>query len=160
MIYHSCLSTAPALASLALRAESETRTMSETKRFTRAEISSYNKKDNNVFIVRNHVYDVKAFLDEHPGGHEVLVRVVGKDATEDFDDIGHSLDAKELMKKYRVGELVDEEKTPEKNQPKHSSKSNVTGVTAVKEEQGFLATWKLPIFLGIIATVVWQFFFN
>ncbi|XP_061708356.1 cytochrome b5-like [Cydia pomonella] len=127
--------------------------MSDTKRFTRAEVSSYNKKDNTVIIIHNYVYDVKAFLDEHPGGHEVLVNVVGKDASENFDDIGHSLDAKELMKKYRIGELVDEEKTPEKKRPQYSN------VTVVKEE-GFLAAWKLPIFLGIIATVVWQYFFN
>ncbi|XP_063358103.1 cytochrome b5-like [Cydia amplana] len=127
--------------------------MSDTKRFTRAEVSSYNQKDNNVIIIHNHVYDVKAFLDEHPGGHEVLVNVVGKDATEDFDDIGHSLDAKELMNKYRIGELVDEEKAPEIIGPQYCN------VTVVKKE-GFLTAWMLPIFLGIITTVVWQYFFN
>jgi len=31
----------------------------------------------------------------------------GKDGTEAFEDVGHSTDARELMKKYKVGELVE-----------------------------------------------------
>jgi len=31
----------------------------------------------------------------------------GYDATESFEDIGHSSDARELMKQYKVGELVE-----------------------------------------------------
>lgn len=29
----------------------------------------------------------------------------GKDGTEAFEDVGHSTDAREMMKKYKVGEL-------------------------------------------------------
>lgn len=31
---------------------------------------------------------------------------VGKDATEAFDDIGHSSDAKEMMEEYYIGDVV------------------------------------------------------
>jgi cytochrome b involved in lipid metabolism len=31
----------------------------------------------------------------------------GKDGTEAFEDVGHSTDARELMKKYKIGELVE-----------------------------------------------------
>lgn len=45
------------------------------------------------------------FLLQHPGGEEVLLEQAGKDGTEAFEDIGHSSDAREMMKKYKVGEL-------------------------------------------------------
>jgi cytochrome b involved in lipid metabolism len=31
----------------------------------------------------------------------------GNDGTEAFEDVGHSTDARELMKKYKIGELVE-----------------------------------------------------
>lgn len=31
----------------------------------------------------------------------------GKDGTEAFEDVGHSTDARELMKKYKIGDLVE-----------------------------------------------------
>lgn len=51
------------------------------------------------------VYDVTSFMDEHPGGDEVLLAVTGKDATNDFEDIGHSESAREMMEKYLIGEI-------------------------------------------------------
>lgn len=51
------------------------------------------------------VYDVTPFLDDHPGGDEVLVTATEKDATTDFEDIGHSDSATEMMEKYFVGEV-------------------------------------------------------
>lgn len=56
---------------------------------------------------------------QHPGGEEVLLEQAGKDATENFEDVGHSTDARELMKKYKIGELIESErkKIPEKAQP-------------------------------------------
>lgn len=41
----------------------------------------------------------------------------GKDATEAFEDVGHSTDAREMMKRYKVGELVESERkqAPEKS---------------------------------------------
>lgn len=45
------------------------------------------------------------FLEEHPGGDEVLLLAAEKDATDDFEDVGHSDSAKELMEKYYVGDI-------------------------------------------------------
>jgi len=56
------------------------------------------------------VYDVSAYLDDHPGGAEVMLDVSGQDADEFFEDIGHSNDAREELTKYLVGTLkMDEE---------------------------------------------------
>ncbi|XP_042003602.1 cytochrome b5-like [Salvia splendens] len=51
------------------------------------------------------VYDVTPFMDDHPGGDEVLLSATGKDATNDFEDIGHSDEAREMMDKYYIGEI-------------------------------------------------------
>ncbi|KAL0446990.1 UNVERIFIED_CONTAM: cytochrome isoform A [Sesamum latifolium] len=51
------------------------------------------------------VYDVSSYLDEHPGGDDVLLRATGKDATDEFEDAGHSKTARELMEQYCIGEL-------------------------------------------------------
>jgi cytochrome b involved in lipid metabolism len=51
------------------------------------------------------VYDVTDYLDDHPGGAEVLLDVGGQDADEFFEDIGHSKDARDELKKILVGTL-------------------------------------------------------
>ncbi|KAL0460480.1 UNVERIFIED_CONTAM: cytochrome [Sesamum latifolium] len=51
------------------------------------------------------VYDVTKFLDDHPGGDEVLVTATGKDATDDFEDVGHSATARAMLEEYYVGDI-------------------------------------------------------
>ena len=51
------------------------------------------------------VYNVTSYLDDHPGGAEVLLDVAGQDADEFFEDIGHSQDAREELAKHLVGVL-------------------------------------------------------
>lgn len=56
------------------------------------------------------MYDVTAYLDDHPGGAEVMLDVGGQDADEFFEDIGHSNDAREELEKHLIGVLkMDEE---------------------------------------------------
>ncbi|KAF1412927.1 Cytochrome b5, partial [Spheniscus magellanicus] len=42
---------------------------------------------------------------QHPGGEEVLREQAGGDATENFEDVGHSTDARTLSETFIVGEL-------------------------------------------------------
>ena len=42
---------------------------------------------------------------QHPGGEEILVENSGKISSEEFEDVGHSSDAREMMKEYYVGDL-------------------------------------------------------
>jgi len=68
-----------------------------------SEISSHNKKNTLWLVISGKVYDLTIFQNEHPGGSEILVDRAGKNATIDFENIGHSQNALELMKKYFIG---------------------------------------------------------
>ena len=45
------------------------------------------------------------FLSQHPGGEEVLREQAGGNATESFEDVGHSSDAREMASNMVIGEL-------------------------------------------------------
>lgn len=51
------------------------------------------------------VYDVTNYLDDHPGGAEVMLDVAGQDADEFFEDIGHSKEAREELAKHYIGDF-------------------------------------------------------
>ncbi|XP_065343642.1 cytochrome b5 [Cloeon dipterum] len=124
--------------------------MSE-KLFTREEVSKNNDAKSTWLVIDNGVYDVTAFLNEHPGGEEVLLEQAGRDATESFEDVGHSSDARDLMKQYKIGELVEEDR---KQPPAKESRS-------WDSEDGngsSFRSWLIPVTLGIIATILYRFF--
>lgn len=80
------------------------------RRFTRVEVESRNNMNSAAIIIDNLVYDVTEFLEEHPGGAEVLLDNAGRDASQCFRDVGHSDIALEWRKQFLVGELVEEDK--------------------------------------------------
>ena len=69
------------------------------------------------------VYDVTSYLDDHPGGAEVILDVSGKDADEFFEDIGHSNDAREELAKHCIGVLKMSEAEIEKRRLAAEAKS-------------------------------------
>ncbi|KAK7114096.1 hypothetical protein V1264_000216 [Littorina saxatilis] len=78
---------------------------SQKKVFRAEEVKSHKDSKSTWLIIHNQVYDVTKFLDEHPGGEEVLLEQAGGDSTEAFEDVGHSTDARDLMKDYLIGDL-------------------------------------------------------
>ena len=62
-------------------------------------------------VIDNMVCDVTKFLKEHPGGSDVILDFAGKDATESFNDVGHSNDAKQMLTEYKIGVLSEVEIT-------------------------------------------------
>ncbi|XP_005177293.1 cytochrome b5 isoform X1 [Musca domestica] len=69
-------------------------------------VKLHNKPSDLWVVIENKVYDLTKFRGEHPGGEETLDEVAGRDATKDFIDVGHSQEAREIMKKYYVGDLA------------------------------------------------------
>ncbi len=48
--------------------------------------------------VHGRLFDITEFMHRHPGSPETLMDNAGADASEMFEDVGHSLDARHLMK--------------------------------------------------------------
>ncbi|KAF8950481.1 hypothetical protein BGZ46_004491, partial [Entomortierella lignicola] len=97
--------------------------MAETKSFTKADLAQHSSKTDLYVAIHGKVYDISSFIDEHPGGEEVLIDEAGRDATESFEDVGHSEEARDILSKYYVGEFktdgsVDKEKKTFASTPK------------------------------------------
>ncbi|XP_031774221.1 cytochrome b5-like isoform X2 [Apis florea] len=86
--------------------------MNELAKYSLKEVATRDgKEETRVWIViYDMVYDVTDYKDKHPGGPELIEEYAGQDATRGFDEFGHSADAKRILKKYLVGELVEEDK--------------------------------------------------
>ncbi|EDW02069.1 cytochrome b5 [Drosophila grimshawi] len=124
------------------------------KTFTRADVAKHNTNKDTWLLIHNSIYDVTSFLNEHPGGEEVLIEQAGKDATENFEDVGHSNDAREMMKKFKIGELVESERT------KVAQKSEPTWTTDNQSEQNSMKSMLLPLILCVVATLFYKLFFG
>ncbi|VDK21908.1 unnamed protein product [Anisakis simplex] len=77
----------------------------KSKTFTLDEIAVHNSVQSSWIVIDDKVYDVTKFIDQHPGGEEVILEQSGNDATESFYDVGHSNDAKEMAEEYLIGHV-------------------------------------------------------
>lgn len=66
------------------------------------------KKSKDVWVViKDSVYDVSSFVENHPGSSEMILDHAGKDCTKEFQDVGHSSEACKELKSMKIGELID-----------------------------------------------------
>lgn len=84
--------------------------------YTEEEVAEHNTKDDLWLIIHGGVYNVSSYLNEHPGGELVLLQNGGMDATDEFEDNGHSEDARKLMADFKIGELKGNKKPEETKQ--------------------------------------------
>ncbi|KAL6045500.1 Protein-L-isoaspartate(D-aspartate) O-methyltransferase [Balamuthia mandrillaris] len=78
----------------------------EAKKYTMEEVSKHNKRNDCWMVIYGKVYDFTRFIDEHPGG-DIVLEGAGTEATELFEDVAHSQDAKEMLKEFYVGEFME-----------------------------------------------------
>ena len=69
------------------------------------ELKVHNGRNDCWIAIENEVYNITDYLEEHPGGMNILLDHAGTDATNDFIDIGHSQEAIDLLKKYHIYHL-------------------------------------------------------
>ncbi|XP_037733501.1 cytochrome b5 [Chelonia mydas] len=117
--------------------------------FTLAEVAKRNSSREAWLVIHGRVYDVGRFLGEHPGGEEVLLEQAGKDATESFEDVGHSTDAREMLKQYFIGEV-------------HPCDRNIEGSkdpnTTSSSQSSFWSTWLIPIFGALVIGLMYRYY--
>ncbi|KAJ6949069.1 cytochrome b5 [Populus alba x Populus x berolinensis] len=89
----------------------------DAKVFTFEDVTVHNKPKDCWLIINGKVYDVTKFMEDHPGGDEVLLSSTGQDATDDFEDVGHSDSAREMMAEYCIGD-IDASTVPKKTKYK------------------------------------------
>ncbi|KAK5216069.1 hypothetical protein LTR99_001753 [Exophiala xenobiotica] len=78
--------------------------MSQNK-LTYRDVAAHTGRHDLYVIIHGKVLDLSNFVDEHPGGEEVLVDQGGKDATEAFEDVSHSEEARRILDKLVIGIL-------------------------------------------------------
>mmetsp|Transcript_15167 Transcript_15167/g.23818 ORF Transcript_15167/g.23818 Transcript_15167/m.23818 type:complete len:136 (-) Transcript_15167:190-597(-) len=87
------------------------------KEFTAEEVFKHTSQEDCWLVIGNEsnggpkVYDVTKYLDDHPGGAEVMLDVAGQNADEFFEDIGHSKEARDELKKHLIGTFKLDEAT-------------------------------------------------
>lgn len=110
---------------------------SSGKVYRLSDVAEHNAADDLWIAIHNKVYDVTKFQEEHPGGVEVLLEHAGTEGTYAFEDVGHSLDARDLLAQYYIGDLHEDdrsEKAVTTNAPDESqgmSMGVIMGVGAV-----------------------------
>ena len=109
-----------------------------SKTLTLAEVAAHDREDDCYLIIGNErtggakVYDVTKYLDEHPGGDAVLLELAGKYADDMFEDIGHSMNARQQLKEFLVGTLdATEEELAALRAPAHTGNGDSFLLVAV-----------------------------
>ena len=105
------------------------------KEITMSEVANHKTEEDCWVVIGNatnggpKVYDVTSYLDDHPGGAEVLLDVAGSDADMFFEDIGHSNDARDELKKHLVGilKLTPEEMAAKQKEAEEAAKRAAAG---------------------------------
>ncbi|KAF7523543.1 hypothetical protein PCG10_006521 [Penicillium crustosum] len=90
--------------------------MAAEKVFSVDDVASHKDRTDLWVIIHGKVYDLTKYVRDHPGGADVLYDVAGADASEAYDEVGHSEDADEILKTFLIGTVKDaqEVKAPKK----------------------------------------------
>eukprot|EP01132_Coremiostelium_polycephalum_P010764 gene10764-13181_t len=130
------------------------------KTYAFSEVQKHNSLGDLWIVYKDDVFDVTKFVEDHPGGEEVLKGNAGKDATQEFDDVGHSDTAIAKMKQFRIGRLegaAPRKEVPKKSASTSTSSSSKSTTTAAKKEDGGLGLLKIPLIIIVLAILAFLF---
>ncbi|ORC85014.1 putative cytochrome b-domain protein [Trypanosoma theileri] len=80
--------------------------MTSTKVYTADEVAKHTTVADGWIIIDGDVLNVSSFLDDHPGGRDVLTALLGTDASQAFADVNHSKSARRLFSSLQVGKIA------------------------------------------------------
>nr|GME03435.1 cytochrome B5-like protein [Ipomoea batatas] len=85
-----------------LQANAQTKTA--PKAYSKAEVALHNKRTDCWIIIKDKVFDVTSYVEEHPGGDAILAHA-GDDSTEGFYGPQHATRVFEMIDDFCIGEL-------------------------------------------------------
>uniref|UniRef100_A0A7M4FW08 Cytochrome b5 type B n=1 Tax=Crocodylus porosus TaxID=8502 RepID=A0A7M4FW08_CROPO len=85
----------------------------------------------------------------HPGGEEVLLEQAGRDATESFEDVGHSIDAREMLKQCYIGEVHPCDRKNEGSKDPDATPGN---------QLSSWSTWLIPLFGALVIGLMCRYY--
>lgn len=121
------------------------------KYYTLEEIRKHNHSKSTWLILHHKVYDLTKFMEEHPGGEEVLREHAGDDATENFEDIGHSSDARELSKTFVIGEVHPDDRAK-------MSKPSESLLTTIDSNPSWWTNWVIPAISVLVVALMYHIY--
>uniref|UniRef100_G1DFV1 Cytochrome b5 n=1 Tax=Capra hircus TaxID=9925 RepID=G1DFV1_CAPHI len=121
------------------------------KYYTLEEIQKHNHSKSTWLILHYKVYDLTKFLEEHPGGEEVLREQAGGDATENFEDVGHSTDARELSKTFIIGELHPDDRSK-------IAKPSESIITTIDSNPSWWTNWLIPAISALVVALMYHLY--
>ncbi|EJT47705.1 oxidoreductase [Trichosporon asahii var. asahii CBS 8904] len=87
--------------------------MHQARIFANADVSKRNTRKQCWITYNGNVYDVTEFLEDHPGGDDLILNVAGGDVgtiMADPTSHAHSTSAYEMLEEFKIGELGGDEK--------------------------------------------------
>ncbi|CAN8245016.1 unnamed protein product [Cochlearia groenlandica] len=76
------------------------------KSYSKSEISLHNKREDCWVIIKDKVYDVTSYVEEHPGGDAILDHA-GDDSTDGFFGPQHATRVFDMIDDFYIGELLN-----------------------------------------------------
>ncbi|KAL9667054.1 hypothetical protein QQ045_002419 [Rhodiola kirilowii] len=77
----------------------------DSKVFTAAEVALHNKRIDCWIIIKDRIYDVTSYVEEHPGGDAILTHA-GDDSSEGFFGPQHATRVFDMIEDFYIGDLV------------------------------------------------------
>ncbi|KAG6484195.1 hypothetical protein ZIOFF_060990 [Zingiber officinale] len=101
------------------------------------------------------VYDVTGFMGEHPGGEEALLQAAaGGDASQAFEEVGHSSTATAMMKDLLIGTVEGYSSGP----PKPFFGTILPQQQAKPSSSSGVSAFLLPLLALAVAVAAWYYF--
>ncbi|XP_013913345.1 PREDICTED: cytochrome b5 type B isoform X2 [Thamnophis sirtalis] len=98
-------------------------------------------------LLFEYITGMKTANHKHPGGDRVLLEQAGRDATESFEDVGHSRDAKEMLQQYLIGEVHPDDRKPETSK-----------VPSPFHESSIWTVWLIPILGALVLGLMYRYY--